>query len=141
MADNSVPVPPKGRIGVTYTEIAAHYGMSARYISENPRWGRHERWPESIGKRGRNKEFDPDAVAAFFNEHHIRETAPLDPDRLYTVVEIAEAANLQPDTVRSDISRGRWPAPDQWSQGETKLWRGDTVRAHLSARRTYRRAG
>ncbi|MFJ7590662.1 hypothetical protein ACIQZO_25415 [Streptomyces sp. NPDC097617] len=131
------PVPPEGRTGVTYTEIAEHYGMSARYLSENPRWGRHPGWPPPIGKRGRTMEFDAQAIARFFGEHHTREATPLDPSRRYTVVEIAEASGLQPDSIRSDISRGRWPAPDE-RDGDRKLWRGDTVTAHLAGRRIYR---
>ncbi|MFJ3518408.1 MULTISPECIES: hypothetical protein [unclassified Streptomyces] len=131
------PVPREGRAGVTYTEIAEHYGMSARYLSENPRWGRHPGWPRAIGKRGRTIEFDAEAIARFFGEHHTREATPLDPDRCYTVVEIAEASGLQPDSIRSDISRGRWPAPDEMD-GDRKLWRGRTVTAHLAGRRIYR---
>ncbi|WP_324603921.1 hypothetical protein [Streptomyces sp. NRRL S-241] len=131
------PVPPEGRPGVTYTEIAGHYGMSARYLSENPRWGRHPGWPPAIGRRGRTIEFDAEAVARFFGEHHTREATALDPSRRYTVVEIAEASGLQPDSIRSDISRGRWPAPDE-TDGDRKLWRGETVTAHLAGRRIYR---
>ncbi|MGW6984738.1 hypothetical protein ACWGE1_35680 [Streptomyces sp. NPDC054932] len=131
------PVPPEGRTGVTYTEIAGHYGMSARYLSENPRWGRHPDWPAAIGKRGRAIEFDAEAIARFFGEHHTREATPLDPNRRYTVVEIAEASGLQPDSIRSDISRGRWPAPDEMD-GDRKLWWGETVTTHLAGRRIYR---
>ncbi|GAA2623459.1 hypothetical protein GCM10010425_18370 [Streptomyces spororaveus] len=134
---NGAPVPPEGRTGVTYAEIAGHYGMSARYLSENPRWGRHPGWPAAIGKRGRTIEFDPEAIARFFGEHHTREATPLEPTRRYTVVEIAEASGLQPDSIRSDISRGRWPAPDEMD-GDRKLWRGETVTTHLAGRRIYR---
>ncbi|MFF3084323.1 VOC family protein [Streptomyces nojiriensis] len=136
-ASNGGPVPPEGRTGVTYAEIAEHYGMSARYLSENPRWGRHPGWPAAIGKRGRTIEFDPQAIARFFGEHHTREATPLEPSRHYTVVEIAEASGLQPDSIRSDISRGRWPAPDEMD-GDRKLWRGETVATHLAGRRIYR---
>ncbi|MFB6512724.1 hypothetical protein ACFCW4_09775 [Streptomyces virginiae] len=136
-ASNGGPVPPEGRTGVTYTEIAEHYGMSARYLSENPRWGRHPGWPAAIGKRGRTIEFDPEAIARFFGEHHTREATALEPSRRYTVVEIAEASGLQPDSIRSDISRGRWPTPDEMD-GDRKLWRGETITTHLAGRRIYR---
>ncbi|MDK9495789.1 hypothetical protein QEZ40_007082 [Streptomyces katrae] len=142
MIENSAaPVPPPGRDGVTFAEIAAHYGKSARYVSANPRWGRHPDWPAPTGKRGRSFEYDPAAVAAFAAVHHVREPVPLDPDRLYTVNEIAAEAGVRSATVWADISRDRWPAPDEVGGDGTKLWRGSTVTGHLAGRRSYRRTG
>lgn len=140
MVTNSAPVPPPGRDGVTFSEIAAHYGKSARYVTGNPRWGRHPEWPAPLGKRGRSFEYAPDAVAAFVAAHHTREPAPLEPARLYTVTEIATATDVQPVTIWADISRDRWPSPDEVSEDGTKLWWGATVIEHLAKRRSYRRA-
>ncbi|MFJ3878311.1 hypothetical protein ACIPW5_12715 [Streptomyces sp. NPDC090077] len=133
--------PPAGRDGVTFAEIAAHYGKSARYVAGDDRWGRHPEWPAPTGKRGRSLEYDPGAVAAFAAAHHTREAVPLDPDRLYTVGEIAAETGVRRVTVAADISRGRWPAPDEVGADGTKLWRGSTVAGHLAGRRGYRRSG
>ena len=132
--------PPPGRDGLTFAEIAAHYGKAARYVAENPRWGRHPEWPAPVGKRGRSLEYDPEAVAAFVATHHTRQAPLLVPERLYTVVEIASATGIQPDSIWSDITRNRWPAPDHVTEEGTKLWQGKTVAEHLAGRRTYRRA-
>ncbi|MFE6225469.1 helix-turn-helix transcriptional regulator [Streptomyces sp. NPDC057854] len=140
MVATSAPAPPPGRTSVTFAEIAAHYGKSPRYVAENPRWGRHPDWPAPTGKRGRSLEFAPAAVASFVDEHHTRDTVQLAPDRLYTVAEIAEATGLRPDSIRADISRGRWPAPDTEGEGQPSLWTGSTVAEHLANRRAYRRA-
>ncbi|MFF4647454.1 hypothetical protein [Streptomyces sp. NPDC001389] len=140
MVATSAPAPPPGRDGVTFAEIAAHYGKSTRYVAENPRWGRHPDWPPSITRRGRSFEYSPDAVAAFVAAHHAREVPQLDPGRLYTVAEIAAATGGQADSIWSDISRDRWPAPDAEAPDHTKLWRGATVIEHLASRRTYRKA-
>ncbi|MFE2555985.1 helix-turn-helix transcriptional regulator [Streptomyces sp. NPDC059352] len=140
MVATGAPAPPPGRDGVTFAEIAAHYGMSTRYVAENPRWGRHPEWPESTGKRGRSLEFPPAPVAEFVAEHHTRDAVELAPDQLYSVTEIAEAAGIRPDSIHSDISRGRWPAPDADGEGGPSMWKGATVTAYLAARRTYRRS-
>lgn len=129
---------PEGRPGVTFQEIAAWRRMSARYVAENPRWGRHPAWPAPIGKRGRSREYDPGAVEEFVQVHHSRERTPLEATRLYTVAEIAEAAHLEPDTVWSYISRDSWPEPDAVLPDGTKLWRGATVTRRLDGRRRYR---
>lgn len=133
------PVPPPGRSGVTFAEIAAHYGLAARYIAENPRWGRHPDWPARTGKRGRSGEFDPAAVADFVRAHHARPVLDLEPERTYTVTEAATAAGIEADTVYADISRGRWPAPDVIADDGTRLWYGRTITATLAARRSYNR--
>ncbi|MFJ6215077.1 hypothetical protein ACIQGZ_17335 [Streptomyces sp. NPDC092296] len=139
MVATDPPSAPQGRPGVTFAEIAAHYGKSSRYVAENARWGRHPDWPAPAAKRGRSQEFDPRLVAEFVGAHHARAAVPLDPDRLYSVPEIAAAAGVAADTVHADISRGRWPDPDGARDG-VKLWLGGTVARHLASRRSYRRS-
>ncbi|MFG2894930.1 hypothetical protein [Streptomyces sp. NPDC048248] len=141
MVATNAPAPPPGRVGVTFAEIAEHYGKATRYVAENPRWGRHPQWPSSIGKRGRTYEYKPEDVAAFVAAHHTREAVPLDPERLYTVPEIATATSGPADSIWADISRDRWPAPDTTTEDGTKLWRGATVIKHLAGRRAYRKRG
>ncbi|MBD3550875.1 helix-turn-helix transcriptional regulator [Streptomyces sp. SP18CM02] len=136
MVATSAPVPPEGRPGVTYAEIATHYGLAPRYVAENARWGRHPHWPAPITKRGRSAEFNPQDVHTFVQEHHARQAPTLDPSRLYTVTEIATHTGLSPTTIYADISRNRWPAPDQELDG-TRLWSGSTVTSVLAGRRRY----
>ncbi|WNI20428.1 hypothetical protein [Streptomyces sp. ITFR-16] len=124
---------------MTFKEIAAHYGLTARYVAENGRWGRHPQWPAQIGKRGRSGEYGPEAVDAFVRAHHVRPGVKLDPDRLYTVAEAAAATGLAADTIYADASRGRWPGPDARTDDGTQFWYGRTVEATVNARRTYRR--
>lgn len=140
MIATSAPVPPDGRPGVTFAEIAKHYRRSTRYVAENPRWGRHPDWPAPVARRGRSNEYAPEAVAAFVAEHHARDVIPLGPDQLYSVPEIAAETGLAADTIWSDISRDRWPAPDDISSDGTKLWRGSTIAEHLAGRRSYKRS-
>lgn len=126
--------PPPGRDGVTFEEIAAHVGRSPRYVAENTRWGKHPDWPHPTGRRGRRQEFNPTAITDFITTHHTRPLPDIDDDHLYTVAEIAELADIAPDTIWSYLSRNQWPPPDTQHQ-----WRGTTVRHALTARRTYRR--
>ena len=135
---SGAPTPPPGRPGVTYAEVATHYGLSSRYVAESSRWGRHPEWPPRIGKRGRSDEFDPSAVAAFVDRRHGR-TLNVMPDRLYTVQEAAQAVGLAKETIYADISRGRWPPPDETYPDGTKQWRGETILKTMAKRRGYSR--
>ncbi|MYX14364.1 hypothetical protein GTY67_13255 [Streptomyces sp. SID8374] len=138
MVATSAPTPPEGRPGVTYAEIAAHYDLAPRYVAENTRWGRHPGWPAAVAKRGRSAEFDAASVHAFVQQHHTRQAPGLDPARLYTATEIATHTGLSPATIYADISRNRWPAPDQELNG-ARLWYGSTVTDVLARRRSYGR--
>ncbi|MFE7485439.1 hypothetical protein [Streptomyces sp. NPDC057552] len=139
MVATSPPVPPAGRPGVTYKEIATCYGLAPRYVAENARWGRHPEWPAPVAKRGRSQEFDPQAVHDFTQRHHARQVPALDPARTYTVTEAASATGLSADTIYSDISRGRWPDPDTTTPDGVRLWSGETVIRTLAGRRAYGR--
>ncbi|MFD4392876.1 hypothetical protein [Streptomyces sp. NPDC058495] len=131
------PQPPDGRSGVTFAEIAAHYGLSPRYVAENPRWGRHPDWPARTGKRGRFAEYDPGEVDRFVQTHHHRPTPDLEPGRAYTLTEIAAATGLAADTLYADVSRNRWPQPDETTPDGTRMWYGSTVARTLANRRRY----
>ncbi|MGW2837323.1 helix-turn-helix transcriptional regulator [Streptomyces sp. NPDC001493] len=141
MVATTPPEPPEGRTGVTYAEIAAHYGLAPRYVAENPRWGRHPSWPPRVAKRGRNGEFDPQAVHSFVQDHHARQVPTLDPQHAYTVAEIATATGLAADTIYADISRGRWPEPDRTTPDGVRTWHGSTITTALAGRRGYRQSG
>ncbi|WP_371793053.1 hypothetical protein OG285_32505 [Streptomyces sp. NBC_01471] len=138
MVSAGPPVPPPGRDGVTFPEIAAHYGLTARYVAENARWGRHPEWPARVGKRGKSGEYDPSAVEAFVAAHHTRVLFGIESKRSYTVKEIAAVTGLAADTIYADISRERWPAPDQTTEDGTRLWFGQTISRTMTARRSYR---
>jgi uncharacterized protein YjcR len=118
------------RPGLTAAEIAEQYDRSLSTVRNV--WARHEAWPAPCGKRGRALEYDPAAVAQFVREH-IDRPVELDPDRLYTVQEIAAATDLRPGTIRADRSRGRWVEPDEERDG-TALWYGRTVLELLASR-------
>jgi len=123
--------------GVIIPEIAERYGRSPATIQKH--WTRHPEWPEPIGRRGRWLEYDADAVDKVVHRLFIRTTGTDgSPDDLLTVAEIAEYTGLKPTTIRSDISRGRWPEPDEVAHG-VKLWRRATVDAVMAHRRIYPR--
>ncbi|MER7814525.1 hypothetical protein [Streptomyces sp. NPDC096153] len=122
--------------GETLREIAARYGRS--YETLRTEWSRHPAWPSPVGKRGRAYVYDPTAVNTFVLEELARTAPSLEPNVLYTAREIAEATGLSATTIRTDVSRGRWPAPDDTS-GPAFKWKGSTVTAALQGRRGYRR--
>lgn len=129
-----VTPPPEGE---TLAEIAARHGRPHSTVRN--RWATQADFPPPVGKRGRAHIYDPAAVDAWVAEHLTRPTPDLEPGRLYTAAEIAEAAGLDPVTIRADLSRGRWPAPDDTADG-TNRWRGDTATAALTGRQRRRRA-
>jgi hypothetical protein len=127
-------VPRDAAPRVTLREIAEAEG---RPLATVDKWRRDPSWPEPAGKRGRWLEYDQDAVRKWLTAR--RRTADLEPARLYTVNQIAEAVEgLTAGTILSYVARGQWPAPDEDKHG-VKRWRGSTVTAHRTARRPYRR--
>lgn len=72
-------------------------------------------------------------------QHFTRDAAELEPRRLYTAREIEALTGVTAATIRADITRGRWPAPDDTAQ-RAHRWYGTTVTAALTARRGYRRS-
>ncbi|MFG3174920.1 hypothetical protein ACGFZC_07555 [[Kitasatospora] papulosa] len=122
--------------GETLREIATRYGRA--YNTLSAQWSRHEAWPAPTGKRGRAYVYNPAEVDAVVQEHFVRENTALQPRRLYTAREIADLAGISAATIRADLSKGRWPAPDD-TEGPANRWTGKTVTATLKGRRGYQR--
>ncbi|WP_234329566.1 MULTISPECIES: hypothetical protein [Streptomycetaceae] len=119
-------------------EIAERYGVSEHTVRKS--WTQHPEWPTPKGKRGRFKEYGADDVAAWVREHVQRAAVELEPNRLYTAQQLDEAGiGVKAGTIRADVSRGRWPAPDDEEHG-VKRWRGATAMAAVASRRAYRRS-
>ncbi|MEV5368990.1 hypothetical protein [Streptomyces albogriseolus] len=118
-------------------EIAAEYDVSPHTVTKS--WSQHTAWPAPVGKRGRYKEYDAQDVAAFVRDHVHRQAPALEPRRLYTAQDLEAAGiGITAGTIRADLSRGRWPEPDDTTGGVNR-WTGTTVTATLANRRGYRR--
>jgi predicted DNA-binding transcriptional regulator AlpA len=123
--------------GETLREIATRHGRA--YNTLRNQWSRHPDWPDPLPKkRGRSYVYDPAAVDRVIAQHFGREAAELEPHRLYTAREIETLTGVTAATIRADVTRGRWPAPDDTSQ-RAHRWYGETVTTALTARRGYRR--
>lgn len=118
-------------------EIAARYSRPLSTVQTA--WMPDPAWPAPAGKRGRWNEYDAAEVAAAVQAITTRPPLPDDgPGELLTIVQAAEYARLAESTIRSDISRGRWPGPDGEAHG-VKRWKRSTVAAAVARRRNYRR--
>lgn len=121
--------------GVILPEIAKRYGRALKTVTW---WRWRYEWPEPTGKRGRWDEYDPDqvdqAVALILREP----AEEADPDELLDAKGAAAEAGIAYGTVRADISRERWPAPDADEFG-VKRWKRRTVRDEMASRRPNRR--
>ncbi|WP_267244366.1 hypothetical protein [Streptomyces sp. PR69] len=124
---------PKGE---TLREIAARYNRA--YDTLRTRWARHPAWPDSIGWRGRAKVYDSAEVDKVIAEHIAPAPVELDPNRLYTAREIANLVGISPGTIRAEVSKGRWPAPDA-PEGVANRWYGSTAAEALKNRGGYHR--
>jgi len=117
-------------------EIAQKYDRTPGTI--RTQWVPHPAWPAAAGKRGRYKEYDAAEVAAAVATIAGRTPLPDgDPDELLDVARIAAETGLSGSTIRSDISRGRWPAPDDTEHGVHR-WKRSTVASTMKGRRRYR---
>ncbi|MFD8687835.1 hypothetical protein [Streptomyces sp. NPDC059651] len=125
-----VDTPPTD--GETLREIAARHNRA--YDTLRAQWSRHPAWPAPIGKRGRSYIYDPAAVDTAIAEHFTRGTATFESGRLYTAREISELTGISAATIRADVSRNRWPAPDDTSQMANR-WTGTTITTALAGRR------
>ena len=124
--------------GETLREIAARHGRA--YNTLRNQWSRHPDWPDPLHeKRGRSYVYDPAAVDRVIAKHFGRQAAGLEPRRLYTAREIEALTGVTAATIRADVTRGRWPAPDDTSE-RAHRWSGETVTTALTARRGYRRS-
>lgn len=127
------------RPGIIVPEIAATYDRSVNTVRD---WIKDAEWPSPTGRRGRFWEYDRAAVDELVRARFARSrpTEAGDPDRLLTMAEAADRAGVKPGTIRADLSRGRWPAPDEIRDG-VKMWRASTVDAVLADRQAYRKTG
>lgn len=118
-------------------EIAERYGRSEHTVTKQ--WMRRKDWPPAVGKRGRYKEYDAAAVAAWVREN-VERTVQLEPTRLYTAQQLEAAGiGITAGTIRADRSRGRWPSPDDTEHGVSR-WLGATAERAMTGRRAYRRS-
>ncbi|MFY3807847.1 hypothetical protein, partial [Escherichia coli] len=75
--------------GETLREIAERHGRA--YDTVRNQWSRHPEWPQSIGKRGRSKQYARSAVDDWVRNHITRAAVELEPERLYTAQQLEEA--------------------------------------------------
>ncbi|MFE9645301.1 hypothetical protein ACFYO0_14530 [Streptomyces sp. NPDC006365] len=62
----------------------------------------------------------------------------LEPRRLYTAQQLEDAGiGIEAGTIRADLTRGRWPEPDD-TEGGVNRWYYATVTTALTTRRSYR---
>ncbi|MFF9215609.1 hypothetical protein [Streptomyces viridosporus] len=118
-------------------EIAETYGVSIHTVTKT--WARHPAWPAPTGKRGRYKEYAAQDITAFVRDHIERQAPALEPTRLYTARELEDAGiGITAGTIRADLTRNRWPTPDDTTGGVNR-WAGATATQALEGRRSYRR--
>ncbi|MEV1079891.1 hypothetical protein AB0I98_16840 [Streptomyces sp. NPDC050211] len=126
------------RPGWIAPEIAEQYGVGIHTVTKT--WAQHPAWPASVGKRGRYKEYDRQAIADFVRKHVKRQAVELEPKRLYTAQQLEDAGiGIKAGTIRADLTRGRWPEPDDTDHGMNR-WTGETVMTAMTGRRGYRRS-
>jgi len=116
-------------------EIAAAYGRAEETIAW---WRARYPWPERTGKRGRWDEYDPAEVAAAVRKILALAEEDADPDELLDMKAAAAEAGISYATVRADVSKGRWPQPDDEGHG-VRRWKRSAVRAEMASRRPNRR--
>ncbi|MFI6337821.1 hypothetical protein [Streptomyces sp. NPDC050535] len=125
----------------TVAEIAQRTGHPLTTVRNT--WTRHPDWPAPLTqRRGRWKLYDPAHVDTFIRDHIERQepATDLEPHRLYTAQELEAAGiGIKAATIRADRSRGRWPQPDDTSDGVNR-WTGHTAAQALDGRRGYRRS-
>ncbi|MBK3563209.1 MULTISPECIES: hypothetical protein [unclassified Streptomyces] len=125
------------RPGLIPPEIAEQYGVSIHTVTKT--WAQHPEWPSSRGRRGRYKEYAADEVSEFVQKHVQRQAAELEPERLYTAQQLEDAGiGIKAGTIRADLTRQRWPEPDNTEHGVNR-WKGRTATAAMTKRRGYRR--
>lgn len=117
-------------------EIARRYERPLSTI--RTAWVTDPAWPQPCGKRGRYNEYDAAEVGAAVAAITGRPQLDGDPDELLTIAQAAEATGLAEATIRADLSRGRWPNPDDDEHG-VKRWKRSTVASVRLGRRKYKR--
>ncbi|MDG4535314.1 hypothetical protein [Streptomyces sp. AV19] len=120
---------------ITLADVEEQYERSRPTVK---RWATHPDWPEPTGKRGRWNTYPASAVAAWVEEHVKYPTVQLDPKGWFTAQDIEDAnVGVKAGSIRSDLSRGRWPEPDAQTREGAGLWKGQTVKDVLEKRRRY----
>ncbi|WP_435643377.1 hypothetical protein ACR9VJ_18185 [Streptomyces sp. H49] len=126
------------RPGLIAPEIAERYDVSTHTVTKT--WTRHPAWPAPAGKRGRYNEYDAAAIDTFVRTHIERQAVTLEPERLYTAQQLEDAGiGIKAGTIRADLTRDRWPEPDDTEHGVNR-WKGQTVMTAMAGRRGYRRS-
>jgi hypothetical protein len=122
----------------TVADVAERTGRPLSTVRNT--WARHPAWPKPLEqRRGRWRLYDPATIDAFVRDHIDRQAADLEPARLYTARELEAAGiGVTAGTIRADLSRGRWPAPDDTGRGVNR-WTGAAATRALEVRRGYRR--
>jgi hypothetical protein len=117
--------------GLTVPEIARKYGRPEKTV----RWWmfRYE-WPAPVRKLGGRDLYDEADVDRAVREILRLGDVDADMGELLDAKGAAAEAGISWGTVRADVSRGRWPEPDDVRDG-VKLWKRSTVRAEVASRR------
>ncbi|MBF6135862.1 hypothetical protein IU501_22995 [Nocardia otitidiscaviarum] len=130
--------------GITAPEIAAKYGRELSTVQRV--WKVADWFPPAIGTRGKWSTYDEAAVDKAVQAHIGRprpETAANEgsPDDLLTLKEVAAYTGLSPSTLRSDITRKRFPDadPDDADEGGVKRWPRRVADEAMRSRRAYKR--
>lgn len=120
----------------TLADIAARLGRPLSTVRNT--WTRDPEWPAAVGKRGRWKTYDPGGIDDWLRDHIERQAVALEPGRLYTAQQLEAAGiGIKAGTIRADLTRRRWPEPDD-TEGGVNRWCGRTVTQALEGRRGYR---
>ncbi|MFJ5839446.1 hypothetical protein ACIQGO_22220 [Streptomyces shenzhenensis] len=121
-------------------EIAKMYGVSLHTVTR--RRTQHPEWLDRVDKRGRRKEYDAAAVAAvadFVRRHVERQTVTLEPERLYIAQQLEDTGSgIKAGTIGADLTRGRWPEPDDTDHGVNRR-KGKTAMTAMTGRHGYQR--
>ncbi|MFF5004667.1 hypothetical protein ACFY3G_17770 [Streptomyces phaeochromogenes] len=137
-ADQPAAPPRSPRPAETVEEIADRIRRPLSTVKNT--WRRHPAWPDPLPeKRGRRRLYDPEAVDQFIRDHIDRASVTLEPQRLYTAPELESAGiGITAGTIRADLTRHRWPEPDDAEDGVNR-WYGATAAQAVEGRRGYRR--
>ncbi len=95
-------------------------------------------WPQPAGKRGRWDDYDPAEVDRAVTVILALAGSDGDPAELLDITAAAREAGITAGTIRADISRGRWPQPDDYRHG-SRRWKRSTVREEMASRRPNKR--
>ncbi|MFC1410494.1 helix-turn-helix transcriptional regulator [Streptacidiphilus sp. N1-12] len=120
----------------TLADIASRTDRSLETVRG---WSKTSTWPAPAGRVGRAHAYATADVDAWLTRHILRTVPALQPRRLYTAAEIERATGIKVSTIRSDVSRGNWPAPDDTSQ-RAHRWYGHTVNSAVANRHPYRQS-